>query len=337
MVRLFKPESYSNIMLETAIEKSATDIHFTPKEDEVEIYFRVNGYRWYFQSLSFKSYHTLLSYYKFNSGMDIAEKRLPQNGTILHQTKWHTYDLRLSTLPTKFSESLAIRLLPKDFYPSIDQLFLFPSQARQLINWIQHRSGMLLFTGPTGSGKTTTMYALLRKSIELYGYQAITLEDPVEQQVNNLLQVQVNEQAGFSYDVGLKAALRHDPDIIMVGEIRDEKTANFAFKAALTGHLVMSTVHAKNAYGTLTRLKDMGLNQVDLKETIIGIASQQLINIEYPNQNKLTHRAAIAEILTGEFLAQALKGIPPEQRQGYQTFHSLRRKAYALGFTQQTS
>ncbi|WP_369404860.1 ATPase, T2SS/T4P/T4SS family [Piscibacillus salipiscarius] len=269
--------------------------------------------------------------------MDIAEKRLPQNGTIMHQNKWHTYDLRLSTLPTKVTESLAIRLIPKDIYPTVERLFLFPTQAKALLGWIKKQSGMLLFTGPTGSGKTTTMYALLRKSIELYGYQAITLEDPVEQQVDNLLQVQVNEKSGFSYDIGLKAALRHDPDIIMIGEIRDEHTAKFAFKAALTGHLVMSTIHAKDAFGTISRLKAMGLSQVDLQETIIGVASQQLLPVVQPLSNPALRRAAIAEILTGDHLIQTINETPPSHLAGYQTFQSLRNKAYALGFTKISS
>jgi competence protein ComGA len=334
---MFLPETYAYDMLGTAIEKSASDIHFTPNDGQIDIHFRLNGYRWFYESLSIRAYHNLLGYFKFNCGMDIAEKRLPQNGTMDHQTKLHSYDLRLSTLPTKSTESLAIRIIPKDIFPTIENLFLFSKQANTLIDWIRFQSGMLLFTGATGSGKTTTMYALIRKSIELYGYQAITLEDPVEQQVDHLLQVQVNEKSGFSYDVGLKAALRHDPDIIMVGEIRDENTAKFAFKAALTGHLVMSTVHAKDAFGTISRLKAMGLSSVDLQETIIGVASQQLLTISRPSNQATERRAAIAEILTGQELKRAINGFPPSQQRGYQTFHSLRRKAYALGFTQQTS
>ncbi|MGP4072470.1 competence type IV pilus ATPase ComGA [Piscibacillus sp. B03] len=334
---MFSPDKYSYKMLSKAIDKSASDIHFTPKDHHIEVYFRVNGYRWFYESLSMKSYHNLLRFFKFNSGMDIAEKRLPQNGTILHQTKWHSYDLRLSTLPTKVTESLAIRIIPKDVFPNIESLFLFPNQAKHLLNWINHRAGMLLFTGATGSGKTTTMYSLIRKSIELYGYQAITLEDPVEQQVDNLLQVQVNENSGFSYDVGLKAALRHDPDIILVGEIRDENTAKFAFKAALTGHLVLSTIHAKDAFGTISRLKAMGLSDIDLQETIIGIASQQLLTISQPFKRPSIRRAAIAEILSGKALSKAIEGVPPSHQEGYQSFQSLRRKAYALGFIKQTS
>ncbi|TFB23815.1 type II/IV secretion system protein [Filobacillus milosensis] len=327
------PELHSNSILNEAIHKGATDIHFNPKTDDVSIYFRINGYRWFYKDLPYDAYHSLISYYKFISGMDIAEKRIPQNGTILHHVESQPYDLRLSTLPTKHIESLAIRILSKDYYPKLKQLFLFPSQGTRLLGWIKQRAGMILFTGPTGSGKTTTMYALLKSSIEHYGFQAITLEDPVEQSIHDLLQVQVNEKAGFNYDVGLKAALRHDPDIIMVGEIRDAETARFALRAALTGHLVMSTVHAKSAYGTISRLNEMGLSKADLKETIIGIASQQLVPIKQIQSKQSRGRAAIAELLTGDYLNKALDGFPPESRKGYQTFEILRRKAYALGYT----
>ncbi|RPF55641.1 competence type IV pilus ATPase ComGA [Aquisalibacillus elongatus] len=328
------PEIQSSKLLTEAIKNSATDIHFTPNDYGISIHFRINGYRWYYGEISYKSYHTLLSYYKFSSGMDIAEHRIPQNGTIQFQGKDYLYDLRLSTLPTRDIESLAIRLLPTNYFPDIEHLFVFPSQASQLVSWINKRAGMILFTGPTGSGKTTTMYALLKKSIELYGFQAITLEDPVEQPIQNLLQVQVNEKAGFDYDVGLKAALRHDPDVIMVGEIRDEKTAKFAFKTALTGHLVLSTVHAKDAYGTIARLKEMGMKQSDLSESIIGIASQQLVKMDRTNKSEQT-RAALAELLTGQNLKQALMGKPPTP--DYQSFQDLRRKAHAHGYISQSS
>ncbi|GEL77345.1 competence type IV pilus ATPase ComGA [Tenuibacillus multivorans] len=331
------PEQFSNRIMNEALRKRATDIHFIPIDESVLIYFRINGYRWFYQNLSFKVYHGLMSYYKFVSGMDIAEKRLPQNGTMLYQLNQHTYDLRLSTLPTQNLESLAIRILPKDYFPDLEQLFIFPKQALKLMEWVQQQAGIILFTGPTGSGKSTSMYALVKKAIETYKFQAITLEDPVEQSIQNLLQVQVNEKAGFNYDVGLKAALRHDPDMIMIGEIRDEETARFAFRAALTGHLVISTVHAKNAFGTLSRLNEMGLHKSDLSQSIIGIASQQLINISISSSEDIGRRAAIAELLTGNNLDQAINGFPPESNHSYQTFAMLRRKAYALGYTHLSS
>ncbi|PKR79395.1 competence protein [Halalkalibacillus sediminis] len=317
-----------------ALSEGASDIHFSPGEKTVTIYFRINGYRWYYDKILIQAYQLLLSYYKFSTGMDIAEKRIPQNGTLLFNHSKGMYDLRLSTLPLKENESLAIRILSKQDFPDLDELFVFPKQAKELITWMENKAGIILLTGPTGSGKSTTMYTLLRASTQKHGYQAITLEDPVEQTIDNLLQVQVNEKAGFNYDIGLKAALRHDPDIIMVGEIRDQSTAKFAFRAALTGHLVISTIHAKNAVGTIARLTEMGLSKIDLQQSIIGIASQELIECErFSNGKSIMKRAAIAEMLHEHQLEAAIGGTPSHNIPGFESFSDLRRKAYALGYS----
>ncbi|WP_027963427.1 competence type IV pilus ATPase ComGA [Halalkalibacillus halophilus] len=328
-----KMEQDSFSTLTEALKRDATDIHFSPGEKDVSIHFRVDGYRLLYRKISIQAYHKLLSYYKFSSGMDIAEQRIPQDGT--QPFVWNStyYDLRLSTLPLPYSESLVIRLLPRTAAPDLNQLFLFPDQADQLLNWIQKPAGIILFTGSTGCGKSTTMYALMREATKKFGLQTISLEDPVEQSVEHILQVQVNEKAGFDYDIGLKAALRHDPDIIMVGEIRDHHTAKFAFRAALTGHLVLSTVHAKNAYGTLDRLKEMGLSTVDLQQSIIGIASQQLVTLlPSEKQKRLKGRAAVCETLTDDYLNRALHGLPINQAKNFTSFDQLRKKAHALGY-----
>lgn len=327
------PEKISNSILSDAIIRGASDIHFIPNEQSVGIYLRINGYRWFYKEINLKIYKSLLSYYKFNSGMDIAEKYIPQSGTLMYRFQSNTFHLRLSTLPLKQEESLAIRLLSTEQFPKVNELFLFPSQAKKLNEWMESKAGIILFAGPTGSGKTTSMYALIKESIERYGYQAITLEDPVEHPIRNLLQVQVNEKVGFDYHVGLKAALRHDPDIIMVGEIRDENTAKFAFRAALTGHLVLTTVHSKSAYGTIFRLREMGIKNSDMKESIIGICSQRLIMLKKQVSRYDRQRAAIAELLSGDDLIKAIDGYRPYKIKGYYSFDRLRRKAYALGFT----
>lgn len=307
-----QPEVISNALLTDATIYLATDIHFSPGSNECHIYFRINGYRWFYKKIPRNQYQSLLSYYKFRSGMDIAENRLPQDGTLSLQVEENTYFLRLSTLPLKDTESLAIRVLPEQYEPNIEELFVFPSQAKQLMKWLKVSSGIILFTGPTGSGKSSTMYALLKQATKEYGFQSITLEDPIEQSVDKILQVQVNEKSGFDYDVGLKAALRHDPDIIMVGEIRDEKTAKFAIRAALTGHLVLSTLHARDTFGTLSRLKQMGIPPSDLRESIIGIVAQQLVELSPTHKgNGLTSRSAIAELLSGQALERAIEGISP--------------------------
>ncbi len=328
------PDQLSQVILSDATNYEATDIHFIPNGNECYIYFRINGYRWFYKKIQKRQYDSLLSYYKFSSGMDIAENRLPQDGTLSVHFDHTTYFLRLSSLPLKHSESLAIRILPEKYEPDIGDLFVFPSQAKQLMQWVKTSSGLILFTGPTGSGKSSTMYALLKQATKEYGYQSITLEDPIEQTVERILQVQVNEDSGFGYDTGLKAALRHDPDLIMVGEIRDEQTAKFAVRAALTGHLVLTTLHAKNAYGTLIRLKQMGISNADLKESIIGIVAQQLIELTPTEQSeKPFERSAIAELLTGKYLDRAIDGITPNTNEGFESLERLRRKAHALGRT----
>ncbi|WP_343836951.1 competence type IV pilus ATPase ComGA [Salinibacillus aidingensis] len=329
-------EVLSQKILRSAISKSASDIHFSPSENGTDIYFRLGGRRNFMFSISQTEYQSLVSYYKFLTGMDIAETRKPQNGTLTHHHHQLIYDLRFSILPVESSESLAIRILPRQMVPQLEQLFLFPSQAKILQNWIQQRFGMILFTGPTGSGKTTTMYALLQSIVENRPFQAITLEDPIERELDNILQVQVNEKAGMSYDAGLKAVLRHDPDILMIGEIRDRHTARFALQAAFTGHLVLSTIHAKNAFGTIFRLQDLGISKADLNQALIGIASQQLLPLE---DGLITDqkRAAILELIDGDVLTNAIQGIAPGQYDRFNSFEYLRRKAYALGFTNENT
>lgn len=182
------------------------------------------------------------------------------------------------------------------------------------------------------------MFALMQEAIKQFGYQAISLEDPIERQVDQILQVQVNENTGFNYDVGLKAALRHDPDIITVGEIRDELTASFAFRAALTGHLVLTTVHAKDAVGTLDRLRDMEISTTDLSQTLIGIASQQLVPLtDHARNNRGQSRAAIAEILEGEQLQQAISGMALNHNSSFTCFDELKETGVKHGLIQNDS
>ncbi|SFF54189.1 competence-related pilin export protein ComGA [Halobacillus alkaliphilus] len=322
--------NYARDLLISAIQQTASDIHFTPFAENASIYFRIHGKRISHSSLPLPLYQKLLAYFKFTSGMDIGEIKRPQNGTLQHRSDQSIFDLRLSTLPITGTESLAIRILkPMDHTP-LEQLFLFPSQLKRIEQWLNHSSGMILFTGPTGSGKTTTLYALLQALMNRSSFQAITLEDPIEKNLNNIIQVQVNEKAGITYDTGLKAALRHDPDLLMVGEIRDRDTAHFAFRAALSGHLVISTIHAKDAYGTLRRLREMNIPQADMEQTLIAIAAQQLVPIQ--GEGLLPRRAAILELLDGSLLSSSIQDIPPTTQNNFQSFAHLRRKAYALGF-----
>ncbi|WP_090233159.1 competence type IV pilus ATPase ComGA [Lentibacillus halodurans] len=320
----------SETLLQSAINANASDIHFYPFSDQVSIYFRVFGKRTLHKTIPINQYQLLLTYYKFTSGMDIGEVRKPQNGTIIHKQLNHRYALRLSTLPVSQTESLAIRILPQENNLTLDQLFLFPNQLKKLKKWITNKNGIILLTGPTGSGKTTTLYALLQAILEEKSYQTITLEDPIEKEISDILQVQVNEKAGMTYQIGLKAALRHDPDILMIGEIRDRFTAEFAFDASLTGHLVLSTLHAKNAAGTIHRLLEMGMNTSDLKQSLIAVAALQLVPVEH-NQH-VTRRAAIMELLDGHLLEHIINGGNMQSMKHFHTFDHLRKKAFAYGF-----
>src|SRR5699024_4186059 len=319
----------SNKLLTSAFQSHASDIHFYPFANKTDGYFRIQGTRILHQTIPTTQYELLLTYYKFTSGMDIGEIRKPQNGTIAHHTSMMNYDLRLSTLPLHPLESLAIRILPQHEQLTPDQLFLFPNQLKEIKRWMKNHAGIILLTGPTGSGKTTTLYALLQMTLKNKSFQAITLEDPIEKDIDDILQVQVNEKAGVTYQSGLRAALRHDPDIIMIGEIRDDETAQFAFEASLTGHLVLSTLHAKNAEGTIYRLLEMGLTKTDRQQSLIAIAALQLLPIQVNGQVK--RRAAILELLDERYI-EAILNEQQVSKRNIQTFDHLRKKAYAYGF-----
>ncbi|MEF2293943.1 competence type IV pilus ATPase ComGA [Virgibacillus dokdonensis] len=328
-------EVKSTRLLLEAIERDASDIHFSPLPTKTDIYLRIQSQRVFHKSIPTSSYQLLLTYYKFTSAMDIGETRKPQNGTIAFQLKGQAYDLRLSTLPVKHNESLAIRILPQQESLPLQQLFLFPQQLKILLGWLKNRSGLILINGPTGSGKTTTLYAIVEEMCRQHTLQAITLEDPIEKDIETILQVQINEKAGITYQAGFKAALRHDPDIILVGEIRDSATAAFAVEASLSGHLVLSTIHATNGLGTLYRLKSLGLKMDDLKQSLIAIASIQLLPFEIRKYGK--RRAAILELLEPSQLIQYFQNDAQWTINSYHSFTHLRKKAFAYGYISKTS
>jgi len=322
-------EKFITRTLNAATQARASDIHFYPLSTHADIYFRIHGERLFYKKILMGHYQILLTYFKFTSGMDIGETRKPQNGTMEHEDN-QKYSLRLSTLPVGVTESLAIRILPQEENLSLNQLFLFPNQMKKMKSWITNRAGLILITGPTGSGKSTILYTLLESILLEKSYQTITLEDPIEKEIDHILQVQVNEKAGITYQSGLKAALRHDPDIIMIGEIRDKYTAQFAFEASLTGHLVLSTLHAKDAQGTIDRLVEMDISQTELKQSLIAVAATRLLPVQI--DGKINRRASILELLSGEVLAGVLEGKDACEFSKYQTFDHLRKKAYAYGF-----
>lgn len=325
----------SQKILHHANRLSASDIHFFPFSTNTEIYFRILGERTFYQNITNTEYKLLLTYYKYTSGMDIGEIRKPQNGIITEILNEVSISLRLSTLPVYHMESLAIRLLPQNETNSLQSLFLFNVQRNKLEKLMNYPRGIILLTGPTGSGKSSTLYALLKNVLKEKPFQTITLEDPVEKELPHILQVEINEKAGITYQAGLKAALRHDPDIIMIGEIRDKETAQFAFEAALTGHLILSTIHAKNTFETIPRLLDLGVKREYIRQSLVSVAALELLPII--QHQTITRRAAIVEFLEGNLLKQCIQGNDVSNLKNKQSFNHLRKKAYAYGFiTKQT-
>ncbi|WP_080874604.1 competence type IV pilus ATPase ComGA [Oceanobacillus timonensis] len=323
----------SDDLFQAAAQQQASDIHFYPYEQETEIYFRIHGKRTFIRTILTKQYQLLRTYFKFSANMDIGESRKPQAGIMIWHFGKKDYALRISTLPHHQQETIAIRILPQNETLPLDYLFLFPNQIQQMRRWMNHEAGLILVTGATGSGKSSTLYSLLEMKMKERPCQIISLEDPIERKIKQILQVQINEKAGISYQTGLKAALRHDPDILMVGEIRDKETAHFAVEAALTGHLVLSTLHAKNAVGTIFRLKEMGIKKADLHQILIGVGALRLIPITRKNKRQ---RSAIGELIDGVPLTEAIEGTLqnlPEKQQ----FKNLQRKAFAYGFSETIS
>lgn len=303
---------------------------------------RVNDHLYEYDILSEDLAQRIISHFKFRAGMDIGDKRRPQTGSLDQLINGERVHLRFSTLPTAYNESLVIRLLPQAMDTRLVDLSIFTESTAELASLLNYDSGLLLFAGPTGSGKSTTMYTMLNSAKRRFNARIVTLEDPVEKRIDNFVQMEVNEKADLTYLSGFKAILRHDPDIIMVGEIRDLETAKIAVRAALSGHMVMSTIHAADTVGTLKRLMELGIPKFDLKESLVGIIAQRLINIQCPrcgpvcdkdcsNKNRLKKRTAIFEILTGLALNDLLKtGKTSGHR--YRRLDDYYRQALALGY-----
>ncbi|PLT34722.1 competence type IV pilus ATPase ComGA [Bacillus sp. V5-8f] len=337
-------EKKAERILTHAVRLSASDIHILPRKEGPLIQFRIDNKLFPQVMLTIEESDRLISHLKFLASMDIGEKRRPQSGSITMVIDKKTIGLRLSTLPSSFSESLVIRLIPQQTILPIEQLSLFSNTANKLMALLKHSHGMIIFTGPTGSGKTTTLYSLLHHAKEIINRNVITLEDPIENESEQMLQVQINEKAGISYSVGLKAALRHDPDIIMVGEIRDSETAKIAVRAALTGHLILTTMHTRDAKGAIYRLLEFGVSWVEIEQTLIAVTAQRLLELKCPYckgsdctsaclTGKKYKRASVYELLYGKGLAQVLKRAKGEQAHcRYRELKDEIAKAVAMGY-----
>ncbi len=264
-------------LLEEALDRGASDMHVEPVEQGVRVRIRVDGLLQELRLLPAALQSTLLTQLKVSSGMDIAERRVPQDGRMVLNRGRSQVDLRLSSLPTINGEKLAIRFLQRqDTLLQLDSLHFTPHNLACYRRLFTRPNGLVLLTGPTGSGKTTTLYATLQE-LDAASSNIITLEDPVEYKLDGINQVAVNRKSGMTFASALRAVLRQDPDIIMLGEIRDEETAVLAVQAALTGHLVLSTLHTNDAVGAIFRLLDMGIADYLLAASLRGVLAQRLV------------------------------------------------------------
>ncbi|MDR7523286.1 MAG: type II secretion system ATPase GspE [Armatimonadota bacterium] len=268
-----------NLIILQAVRQGASDIHIEPQDRVVRVRYRLDGHLHAAMSPPRHVYQALISRIKIMAHMNIADRRVPQDGRIDLKVDGRDISFRVSTTPTVFGEKAVLRILDKrNALVGVDRLGLAPHDARSLEQMISRPHGIILVTGPTGSGKTTTLYAILNR-LNRPEVNILTIEDPVEYQHDGIAQVQVNPKAGLTFASGLRAFLRQDPDIIMVGEIRDEETARIAIHAALTGHLVLSTLHTNDAPSAVTRLVDMGIEPFLVSSSLVGVVAQRLVRV----------------------------------------------------------
>jgi general secretion pathway protein E len=266
-----------NGVISQAIKARASDIHFEPYEDRIVVRFRVDGILREVLSQDSKISSVLISRIKIISGLDISERRLPQDGRVSLSLGDKSIDVRVSTLPSSYGERVVLRLLDKQSAQiNIEDLGLPPKILSNYKSSLKNPEGIILFTGPTGSGKTTTLYAGLRHLSDS-SQNILTVEDPIEYTLRGIGQTQVNSKTGYTFAKGLRAILRQDPDVVMVGEMRDIETAQIGIQASLTGHLVLSTVHTNSAIAAITRLRDMGIESFLLASSLRTIISQRLV------------------------------------------------------------
>jgi type II secretory ATPase GspE/PulE/Tfp pilus assembly ATPase PilB-like protein len=274
---------FVNQILQEAIADRATDIHLEPFHDELRTRFRIDGILYDIHiPETIKYFHpAIVSRIKIMAGLNIAERRLPQDGRIKIKLGEQELDLRVSVIPTVFGESVQIRVLSQSAFLELEKLGLSPEDLKVIEGVITKPHGVIFVTGPTGSGKSTTLYASLAR-INSNAVKIITIEDPVEYQLRGVNQIQVNPQIGFTFATALRHMLRHDPDVMMVGEVRDYETAEIAIRSALTGHLVFSTLHTNDASGAVTRLLDMGVEPFLASSSLECLIAQRLVRLICP-------------------------------------------------------
>jgi type II secretion system protein E len=301
-----------NLIMHQAIQDRASDIHIEPFETNTRVRYRIDGVLHDASSPPRRLHAAIVSRVKILADMNIAERRLPQDGRIRLRFSGRQIDMRVSTVPTLFGEGVVIRLLDKSIgLMALEDLGMPPATLPQFSSVIRKPHGIILVTGPTGSGKTTTLYAALSRIISPER-KVITIEDPVEYQLPGAIQINVRPNIGLTFATGLRHIVRQDPDIIMVGEIRDRETADIAIHAALTGHLVFSTLHTNDSAGAVTRLLDMGIEPYLVASSVIAVLAQRLVRVICPDCRQPT-------TLEDEALAEL--GVEPEVRVGFSGWH----------------
>ena len=285
-----------------ALDQRASDVHIEPGKEHMEIRFRIDGILYSRFSLASSRYPAIASRVKLISGIDIAERRLPQDGRVSVRISGVEVDLRVSSVPGVYGESIVLRLLPKEQRAyTIDDIGMFPDHNALLRSWMLMANGIILVTGPTGSGKSTTLYGALitindgRKKI-------ITVEDPVEYYVDGITQIQTNSEIDYTFARALRSIMRQDPDVIMVGEIRDRDTAEIAIQAALTGHLVLSTLHTNSSLAAFVRLIDMGIDPFLVATPIRAVMAQRLVRRLCPHCAEIIPAPELAEKEVADFI-----------------------------------
>ncbi len=284
-------------VLSQAIKEGASDIHFEPQKENLRVRFRIDGILFEKVSIPQDLSRKVISRLKIMAGMDVAENRKPQDGRISWQENGQNFDIRVSTLLDMNGETISLRILnEKTISHTLESLGLGSHEIEQIKKFITRPHGMVLVTGPTGAGKTTTLYSILNE-LNKISTNIITVEDPVEYQLEGITQTNINNHTGYSFANAIRHILRHDPNIIMVGEIRDIETAEVSVRAALTGHLVLATLHTNSAAGAVTRLLEMNVEPFLLSSTLIGVVAQRLIRRLCPYCKKESKASAEVEAL----------------------------------------
>ena len=266
-----------DLLLNNAIKDRVTDIHITPEGSASHIFYRIDGVLQHYYSLPLSLHPQIVARIKITSNLDISEQRKPQDGAFSYEFLNEEFDLRVSTLPTNHGENIVMRLLGKgSSLFSLEHLGLTKENSQKVEKYFTKPYGIILIVGPTGSGKTTTLYSALRK-VNSLKKNVMTIEDPIEYKFTFIKQTQLNVKAGYTFDSAIRAFMRQDPDVILVGEIRDPETAELAVRASITGHLVLSTLHTNNAIGTIPRLDDLDIPPYLVASGLLSIIAQRLV------------------------------------------------------------